>query len=818
MVLLVAACTGTAQPGGAPSPTPTVSDSDPGGPTSTPGLGFGLLLSEVRFAPAPGDPQFVEITNAGADAVATSGLALDVGVTSLTLAAMEDSLAPSERLLFVFDGARPAESHTVHLEDADVVSDAGAVVLLDGADQALDRVAWEGGQAQSVSLAVGDFVPASVEPGTTIGRVPGADDAFQPTAWATYSPAQATPGAPNPVPAVEVLLPIDGAILTVSDATLDWYSVKGAASYRVQVAADTGFTALLVDTTVSEPQVSVGSLSPGHYVWHVQSIAADGTTSGVAGPSGFELRPTGEQVPRSDAGKQLNVPWLVQHKDTTMLLLEEPHEHAPMAWDMAHLPASKDDPADQKNCALAMVAMVNHFYGGDLSQDRIGYEELKARRPGDPEEDLMYWYGLDIEQTNAAFACALGGPVTFIPTFTSYDHAWTYITTEIDAGRPVAGAGPHHGYVISGYQVDRNGHRVMTVNDPARGQLPIDLDAGRGQPEDLSLWLMPEHPTARMQEKSVTADSDGDGVVDFDETQRFKTNPNDPDSDADKVRDKQDVVSGVFDPDNGYAFHPENSGRDWDGDALATELDPDSDAGGCQDGEEDKSGDGHRGDPETWNFDVTDDACHDLTGSITIDRTSTLDTGAASASRQTGLETLHATIAVSMQVDPNDPTALIDAGSTFTVDRTVTFERVVGGDCTPERSISKSNGTYRFLDPPVPSPGHTSDELGDDGGSMIWGVIDRQRGLMMISMVAWYPETIGGTCQLIELPGLPDVIDDWACGDKFLGFPGLGVDATIKDEPTGPDPVTIDCTFEGDVMNWDNQKLVAKGQLTLTAK
>ena len=58
------------------------------------------------------------------------------------------------------------------------------------------------------------------------------------------------------------------------------------------------------------------------------------------------------------------------------------------------------------NCALAMVAIVNHYYGGDLSQDRIGYEQFKTRRPGDAEEDLNWGYGFDVEQTNDAFASA----------------------------------------------------------------------------------------------------------------------------------------------------------------------------------------------------------------------------------------------------------------------------------------------------------------------------------------------------------------------------------------------------------------------------
>ena len=357
--------------------------------------------------------------------------------------------------------------------------------------------------------------------------------------------------------------------------------MTGATSYRVQIAADATFSSPLVDATVTEPLLNLGSLAPNPYIWHVQAIAADGSTSSQSALSGFELRagvgqvepavyrggpaPGGADVALADASRQLNVPWLVQRKDTAMLLLEEPHEQAPMAWDTAHNPASMYDKADQFNCALAMVAMVNHFYGGDLSQDRIGYEQFKGRQPG-PEEDLNYGYGLTsgepenpppgyVDQTNAAFAFALGAPATFKPQYPTYDAVWSDITTEIDAGRPVAGASTHHGYVIIGYAV-KNGHRIMTVNDPARGQYPVDLDAARGTPQ-LSLWLMPAHPRARKQEKSVTSDTDADGVVDFDETERFHTNAGDPDTDGDKVRDKQDIASGIFDPSYGYALNPQ---------------------------------------------------------------------------------------------------------------------------------------------------------------------------------------------------------------------------------------------------------------------
>src|SRR5205814_2178018 len=78
------------------------------------------------------------------------------------------------------------------------------------------------------------------------------------------------------------------------------------------------------------------------------------------------------------------------------------------------------------------------------------------------------------------------------------------------------------------------------------------------------------------------------------------------------------TASGVFDPSYGYDFNPgpDSAGRDIDVDGIPTELDPDSDAGGCQDGEEDRNADGHRNGKETSNFDASDDACLDLSGTI----------------------------------------------------------------------------------------------------------------------------------------------------------------------------------------------------------
>ncbi len=639
-LVLVASC--SSSPSREPWQDPAAEPNASVASDTAPATSTGLVLAEIGFDPPPGDPQFIEIANAAADPVDLADLRLEADGRPIEIAPEGSTVGSGERLLVVLDGPKDPESHVVHTA-GDLGRADGNVRLLGPDQQLLDSVAWGPGQAGAVSMAVGDFVPPSIEAGTTIGRAPGADQALTPTEWVVYQPAAASPGEVNSVPTVPVLLPLDGAILEASDATLEWYPVRGAASYQVQVGTETTFADPLVDETVAEPTVDLGSLGPGAYVWRVQAIAADGSMSDESTVSGFTLGGSTRGTPASGVGsvdvtKRLGVPFRAQRKDTKMLLLEEPNETGhPHSWDAPHDRPSKDDPADQLNCAIAMIAMINNFYGGDLSQDRIGYEIFKDRQPG-PEEDLNYGYGLTAyapgaippggeDQTLKAFAFALGAPVTFKFGHSSFDEVWASVTSSIDAGRPVAGAGEHHGYVVTGYTLRADGHRIMHVNDPARGSYSVDLSTGKGNAASVSLWLMPANVKARKQEPGVSTDTDGDRVVDFDETERFKTNPNKKDTDGDKVDDKPDVASGVFEPTYGYALKPGagNRGRDFDGDNKPTELDPDSDHGGCLDGDEDTNGDGRRADKETWNFDAADDICGDLSGTITWTRHETYD-------------------------------------------------------------------------------------------------------------------------------------------------------------------------------------------------
>ena len=616
---------GSTNPSAGTSPAPLV-----GNPPST----GDLVLSEVRYAPGADADAFIEIANVAHGPIDLRRVHLTFDGHDLPLEA-GGVLALAARLVIQFDGEGRAEPGVIHAPGGATLSpNDGVVELRDSDGHALDRVAW-GDRPLAVSTGQADLVPDRVATGSSIGRPPGANDTSERLDWVVYPPDQTSPGDANPLPGVDPLLPQDGAILDEPGSVLSWPAVVGATSYRIQVDGDASFATPLVDEVLTDPEFPVAGLAPGAYVWRVAPTAGDGASAPFSPASGFTLEASataavslslasvGATVAVTAAttpGRRLQVPYLTQHKDTRMLLLESPQEHGVHAWDVDHGRPSASDPADAKNCAIAAVAIMNHFFHGDLSQDRLGYEILHNRQPG-PEEDLMYGTGLTAQDATTMLNFALGGGVTVNPAYLDFADYFTDVRTQIDAGRPVMSANSHHTFVITGYAI-RNGHRILYISDPANGRYESDLDAPRHlDPTDYSVWITPAHPAGRHQEAGVTKDSDGDGVVDFDETARFHTNPNDKDSDADKLPDKQDIITGVFDPLYGYAIQRTPAGRDFDSDGKPTELDKDSDAGVCWDGEEDTSKNGHRDGTETYNFDTRDDVCMAFNVTITWSET-----------------------------------------------------------------------------------------------------------------------------------------------------------------------------------------------------
>jgi hypothetical protein len=596
-----------ALPTSSPSPSPS--------PTAAP-LGR-LLLNEVSVAPAKDQSPWIEIRNTGPGPASPAGVTLTNALTQTYK--LPGALAPvpaNGLLLVVFDGQDRIEGATVHADRTDFVQATGdALVLTSTSGARLDRVAWGPHQAETTPLGPGGFVPALVT-GATIGRYPGADGP-RATEWVRYVKDDATPGMPNPVPPPEAFPMVDGLVTDQAVVELEWYAVRGASSYRVQLAVDQTFSPLIADSTVTSAMFTSPALQPSSYLWRVQAIGSHGAVSRFSAALHLEVV-SGSPLPLDTDGRAsspsrpakkalLGVPMIKQHKDTQMLLLEEPNDKGPHAWDVAHPDLDKSDPADNANCGLATTAMVNAFYGGDMTQDRLGYELFKDTRPG-PEDDLNYGRGISDDQFIQLLQFALGGGVTaygWLGDPGERNAFWESVTLAIDDGRPVPMCGGGHCVVITGYSDNLLGRR-LAINDPWAGPRVVNADF-----VPVSVYAFPpSSPAVRYDESAVQTDSDGDGIVDFDENHRFGTDPENSDSDQDKLPDKTDVYLSVFDEDHGHVNWG-NARDDIDGDGLPPERDDDADNGGCLDGLEDLNQDGRtdKAAQETSPYEKDDDKC-----------------------------------------------------------------------------------------------------------------------------------------------------------------------------------------------------------------
>ena len=628
-----------------------------GVPGEPPAAGTGparVLLNEVLFQPATGPP-FVELLNVGGETARLDGYALanQAGAQYALPAGL--TLPAGDVLLIRFDGTSRTDGTTLHAPPTDFLHrETGSLALLSG-DAATDEALWSTADGPSFSLGRGGRIPAFVA-GTALGR-PRGSSGRGPVAWTVFDPADATPGTPNPFPPVTGMMPLSGAILRASMPTLSWYGVPTAARYRIQVAAERSFASPVFDGTsaasgsgITSEQIVTPVLAPGRYLWRVQAIFGDaeGQRAAFSRPAIFWLQagsrsaaraPThggwtgrvvarvlaAEQPPAEAVPRVLRVPLILQQKDTNLLAITagSGDETGARPWDRPWEPA----PAGPF-CARASIAMVTAFFGGKLSQDRISYEADKDREPG-PMLDINTTDGLRDPAIERAFTFALGVP----PTLRTFDDVGTYFATHraaIDAGYPVVASTPTHAFVVVGWREDERG-KYLIVNDPAVGQydwllLPTaefvgvdsDIVGSSSIGRDTSFFLSGT-PRARSDEPTITLDTDGDGVRDFDETKRFGTNPAAKDTDGDGVSDKDEIRAWMFDEKYGAAptgySHPfAHADRDWDNKSM--EVDPDSDNGGCFDGMEDTNGNGKH-EPalkEFYNFDKEDDAC--LSGSF----------------------------------------------------------------------------------------------------------------------------------------------------------------------------------------------------------
>lgn len=435
----------------------------------------------------------------------------------------------------------------------------------------------------------------------TVARYPGSIGRHL-SDWVVLYGNERTPGAENHIPGVAMFTLTDNAVVRSEDISVGWATSKFAQKYKFQIARDTLFQDIVEKITLTKPYYSPKSILPeGKYYYRVKVIDAQGRESAWS----KTMRVTSKRMGSSQDGAiedgaitqevLLNaMQFKRQKKDTDLLCLDGCASHLNGAtvkhWDNVHPEAVPllGDHGDM-NCVRASISMMVSFYGRTLSQDRIAYftqEERTGVGNGIPEGDLAHSDGMGyFAEETAALEWALDETITDF--FDTPNPGFNDLKGWLDANRPIMTRTPGHLRAMNGYREEDDGTEWVHILDPWSG--PRWETYATWNVGAKGTWIGPVNaPNAREDEPEIWADSDNDGVMDFDEQIRFGIGRLDEDSDNDGVDDKEDIYEYVYRFEHVYAKRD----ADFDTDGVRKENDPDNDGDTFNDGCEDQNGNG----------------------------------------------------------------------------------------------------------------------------------------------------------------------------------------------------------------------------------
>lgn len=400
-----------------------------------------------------------------------------------------------------------------------------------------------------------------------------------------------------------------------------WREVEGAGSYRLNVVSTRDSSVVLQEVTEKNRMDAV--LDSGEYLWNVESSAySKGSAFWTGKAIQFDNPPQRLQVLLDTSyvmSKALDVVPRAARKDTKLLDVKWGEMAVAREWDRPHLEHEHYDEEEGDRCWAVGAQMLNHYYGGNITQDEI---KLKFKKRFGIER-------LNILAANkilGAFLHSSQGAMN--DTLLSSVVRWTLneksalheknmapsdkeVIEWINAGVPLYVWTHRHVMIIDAYRLSlskRLDVRLLNTDNDGTVEWRTLRSAG------LEGFVAAEvQGTVRMTDGRIHMDSDLDGLMDYDEIERFGTDPKNADSDGDGIEDKTEIFSYTIreklegSVGNFYRGIELEIYADIDGDGLRAELDFDSDGGGVSDGQEDKNKNGVRDREETDAFDGIDD-------------------------------------------------------------------------------------------------------------------------------------------------------------------------------------------------------------------
>ena len=401
-----------------------------------------------------------------------------------------------------------------------------------------------------------------------------------------------------------------------------WREVDGANSYRLNIlsAADSAVV-LRQETEATKVDVALDS---GEYLWNVEA-----SEYGLGSAAwNWDVKPLDDLFWQrisvfTDTAwileNKLDVTPLAARKDTRLLDVKWGEMAVAREWDKPHLGHGHYDEEESYRCWAVGAQVLNHYYGGNITQDEIklkfkGYpglavfsDSVKAKILG----AFLHYYqgGLDTIYFSSLLLWVLNDYASLIRKDSLPSE--NDVKTWIDAGVPLYVWTERHVMILDAYRVSLSGRMdVRLLNTDNDGTVEWRVLKSSALEGFIAATV---NGPVRMTDARIHTDGDDDGMMDYDEIERFGTNPGNSDSDGDGIDDKTEVLSYTIRdtlPNDTMGLRRglnQLTFADIDEDGLRAELDFDSDGGGKADGEEDKNKNGLKDGDESDVYDAGDD-------------------------------------------------------------------------------------------------------------------------------------------------------------------------------------------------------------------
>lgn len=419
-----------------------------------------------------------------------------------------------------------------------------------------------------------------------------------------------------------------GATLYLSEGDsvpLAWQSVPGALRYALFVFNSDSNLIYQKDAYRTAERVL---LDTGAYFWKVRAERPNEEYSmeDVSAINSTRLNVRRFSPELATEWKSKGIKSVSGRKDTPMLEVVWGEYADLREWDKPHLNHEYINEVQGYSCWAIGIKNLNAYYGGTLTLDEIIWHVMTSEGRGNINTfatftaaaltPSKYFYGLQYAlDSNEAYQ-----RIEHKRDYLTYDKVKELIDEDkilyINVKRPQNLGGLGHVMLVDGYGKIGNDSFIELVNIDNYGNIAnmgtdsllkildsytiIDRPPYvRNMSPDLGVF---QYDSAVDSVVIKWTDSDGDGMVDFDEKYRFMTNPNLADSDTDGVNDKDEIYAYTILEKVDYNLETVNPNTsnlktamvikgiaseymaDVDGDGIRAELDSDSDADGLKDG------------------------------------------------------------------------------------------------------------------------------------------------------------------------------------------------------------------------------------------